>query len=94
MPAELVETDRLLLRRFNRRDTAALEQSVRASLVDLHEWLPWAQMDYTRDDAVARTPVRRIGEPQDVANACVFLCQDESSYITGQVIGVNGGCNT
>lgn len=46
------------------------------------------------DDAVARTPVRRIGEPQDVANACVFLCQDESSYITGQVIGVNGGRNT
>lgn len=53
MPAELVETDRLLLRRFNRRDIAALEQSVRASLVDLHEWLPWAQMDYTHGDAVA-----------------------------------------
>ncbi len=46
------------------------------------------------EEAVARTPVRRIGEPEDVANACVFLCQDESSYITGQVIGVNGGRNT
>jgi len=46
------------------------------------------------DDAVARTPVRRIGEPEDIANACVFLCQDESSYITGQIIGVNGGRNT
>ena len=45
-------------------------------------------------DAVARTPVRRIGTPEDIANACVFLCQDESSYITGQVIGVNGGRNT
>jgi len=45
-------------------------------------------------EAVARTPVRRIGEPADIANACVFLCQDESSYITGQVIGVNGGRNT
>ena len=46
------------------------------------------------DDAVARTPVRRIGEAEDIANATVFLCQDESSYITGQIIGVNGGRNT
>lgn len=45
-------------------------------------------------DAVARTPVRRIGTPEDIANACVFLCEDASSYITGQVIGVNGGRNT
>ncbi|HNI35555.1 MAG TPA: SDR family NAD(P)-dependent oxidoreductase [Microthrixaceae bacterium] len=46
------------------------------------------------EEAVARTPVRRIGHPTDIANACVFLCQDESSYITGQVLGVNGGRNT
>jgi RimJ/RimL family protein N-acetyltransferase len=53
MPPELIETERLILRRFHRRDVLALEQAVRASLVDLHEWLPWAHMDYTRDDAVA-----------------------------------------
>lgn len=46
------------------------------------------------EDAIARTPVRRIGTPEDIANACVFLCQNESSYITGQIIGVNGGRNT
>jgi 2-hydroxycyclohexanecarboxyl-CoA dehydrogenase len=40
------------------------------------------------------TPVRRAGEPADIANAAVFLCMDESSYITGQIIGVNGGRNT
>jgi 2-hydroxycyclohexanecarboxyl-CoA dehydrogenase len=40
------------------------------------------------------TPVRRAGEPNDIANAAMFLCMDESSYITGQVIGVNGGRNT
>jgi len=40
------------------------------------------------------TPVRRAGEPADIANAAMFLCMDESSYITGQVIGVNGGRNT
>ncbi len=40
------------------------------------------------------TPVRRAGAPADIANAAIFLCMDESSYITGQVIGVNGGRNT
>ena len=40
------------------------------------------------------TPVRRAGEPNDIANAAMFLCMDESSYITGQIIGVNGGRNT
>ena len=36
-------------------------------------------------------PVQRIGEPKDVANAVAFLVSDEASYITGQVLGVDGG---
>lgn len=36
-------------------------------------------------------PVRRLGEPEDIANACAFLCLEASSYITGQTLGVNGG---
>ncbi len=36
-------------------------------------------------------PLGRLGEPEDVANAAVFLASDESSYITGHVISVNGG---
>ena len=36
-------------------------------------------------------PLTRLGEPQDVANAVAFLCSEESSYITGAVISVNGG---
>jgi 2-hydroxycyclohexanecarboxyl-CoA dehydrogenase len=40
------------------------------------------------------TPVRRIGRPEDIANACAFLVAEEASYVTGQVIGVNGGRNT
>lgn len=36
-------------------------------------------------------PVRRMGEPNDIANACAWLCMDESGYVNGQTIGVNGG---
>ncbi|WP_334183765.1 SDR family NAD(P)-dependent oxidoreductase [Novosphingobium sp.] len=36
-------------------------------------------------------PVRRTGEPEDIANACSWLCQETSGYVTGQTIGINGG---
>jgi NAD(P)-dependent dehydrogenase (short-subunit alcohol dehydrogenase family) len=41
-----------------------------------------------------QTPVRRAGLPQDIAATTAFLVSEEASYITGQVIGVNGGRNT
>jgi len=39
-------------------------------------------------------PLKRGGQPEDVANACVFLASDLSSYITGQVLHVDGGMLT
>ncbi|MQY27628.1 SDR family NAD(P)-dependent oxidoreductase [Nocardia aurantia] len=48
----------------------------------------------TVDQHADRTPVRRAGRPDDIAAACAFLCSEEAGYITGQVIGVNGGRNT
>jgi 2-hydroxycyclohexanecarboxyl-CoA dehydrogenase len=43
-------------------------------------------------DVMARmVPLGRAGSPEDIAAACSFLCSDEASYITGQIIGVNGG---
>jgi len=36
-------------------------------------------------------PVRRTGEPEDIANAVGFLCSNEASFITGQVLAVDGG---
>jgi NAD(P)-dependent dehydrogenase (short-subunit alcohol dehydrogenase family) len=36
-------------------------------------------------------PLGRAGTPDDIAGACSYLCSDDGSYITGQVIGVNGG---
>ncbi len=46
------------------------------------------------DHHAALTPVRRVGRPEDIAATCSFLVRDEAEYITGQVIGVNGGRNT
>jgi NAD(P)-dependent dehydrogenase (short-subunit alcohol dehydrogenase family) len=46
------------------------------------------------DEAIARTPVRRAGRPEDIAATCAFLVSDEAGYITGQIVGVNGGRNT
>ena len=40
------------------------------------------------------TPVRRVGRPEDIAAMTSFLVRDEASYITGQVLGANGGRNT
>jgi NAD(P)-dependent dehydrogenase (short-subunit alcohol dehydrogenase family) len=48
----------------------------------------------TVEDHINRTPVRRVGRPEDIAAACAFLVSDEASYITGQILGVNGGRNT
>ena len=40
------------------------------------------------------TPVRRMGRPEDIAAACAFFISEEAGYITGQILGVNGGRNT
>jgi NAD(P)-dependent dehydrogenase (short-subunit alcohol dehydrogenase family) len=40
------------------------------------------------------TPVRRMGQPEDIAAACAFFISEEAGYITGQILGVNGGRNT
>lgn len=49
-----------------------------------------ADEDYL-EEVLDRTPLRRIGEPEEVAAAIAFLCLPAASYITGQVLGVDGG---
>jgi 2-hydroxycyclohexanecarboxyl-CoA dehydrogenase len=43
------------------------------------------------EDNIAKVPVGRVGRPEDIAAACSFLVSEEASYITGQILGVNGG---
>ena len=45
----------------------------------------------TRAALIDETPVCRIGTPEDVANAVLFLASDKASFITGQILGVDGG---
>jgi 3-oxoacyl-[acyl-carrier protein] reductase len=44
-----------------------------------------------KERMIGRTALRRLGEPQDVANAIAFLCSDLASYITGVALNVSGG---
>ena len=43
------------------------------------------------DSLIENTPSSRIGVPQDIAKAAIFLASDDASYINGQVISINGG---
>jgi len=42
-------------------------------------------------DSIAQTPLRRVGQPLEIASVIAFLCSDAASFITGEVIHVNGG---
>jgi len=47
--------------------------------------------DDVKESYMNQIPLRKFGKPEDIANACYFLSSDNASYITGQVISVNGG---
>ena len=47
--------------------------------------------DDIKSNLLSAIPMQRFGSPEDAANAVLFLCSDEASYITGQVLCVDGG---
>jgi 3-oxoacyl-[acyl-carrier protein] reductase len=50
-----------------------------------------AMTDKAREEWASKIPLRRLGTSEDIASAVCFLASDEASYITGQVLAVNGG---
>jgi 3-oxoacyl-[acyl-carrier protein] reductase len=44
-----------------------------------------------RDSLVAQTPISRLGQPGDMADACLFLLSDAASWVSGQILAVDGG---
>ncbi len=53
-----------------------------------------ALSDAQKEAINSQIPAKRMGEPEDIANAVAFLADENSSYITGQVIGIDGGMGT
>ena len=47
--------------------------------------------EQVKEKMLASIPMAKLGEPTDIANLVAFLASDESSYITGQTININGG---
>lgn len=65
--------------------TGVTANTVSLGLIDNH-------LDRTVTASLAkRVPVGRLGQPEDIAPAVLFLASDEASWITGQILGVNGG---
>ena len=57
----------------------------------------WAEEQYDsmglkqRENILSRIPMAKLGSPDDIAEACIFLGSEMSDYITGQTIHINGG---
>ena len=47
--------------------------------------------EQVKTEMLRQVPLERMGEPEDIANACLFLASEMSAYITGHVLAVNGG---
>ncbi len=56
-------------------------------VTDMTDALP----EKARDELVSQIPLGRLGKPEDIAFCVAFLASDQAGYITGQVLGVNGG---
>lgn len=51
-------------------------------------WLHWPEKMI--QPLIANIPLRRVGEPEDVANGFLFLASDLASYVTGEILSVDG----
>ncbi len=79
---------------FSRSLAVSLAPLVRVNCIS-PGWIrtAWGETagDYWQQRVLQETPLKRWGEPRDIANMARFLLSDDAAYITGQVINVNGG---
>ncbi|MBA3314365.1 MAG: SDR family oxidoreductase [Planctomycetaceae bacterium] len=91
---ELFATAKNAIMGFTRSLSVSLAPQVRVNCV-APGWIKtaWGEgaSEYWNERVRRETPLDRWGTPQDIAKAVRFLCSDDASFITGQVINVNGG---
>lgn len=78
---------RVLSRELARRKITVNTVAPGVVLTDMGKSIPEA----AREQMIQQVPLGRFGEPDDIANAILFLCSDLAAYISGQTLHVNGG---
>ena len=53
--------------------------------------MAWVRPEERRKEFIAFIPLGRLGKPEDVAEGVIFLAFGDASFITGEILGVNGG---
>ena len=76
-----------LAREFARKGITVNAVSPGYTATDMTKGMP----DAVQDQVKCQIPVGRMGNPEEIAAAAIFLASPQASYITGQVLGVNGG---
>ena len=77
---------------YNVRANCIAPGAIETRLYDaIFELLPEAEKKQRKDAAAGAIPMKRVGEPREIADACVFLASNASSYMTGQTFAVDGG---
>ncbi|HKK01133.1 MAG TPA: 3-oxoacyl-[acyl-carrier-protein] reductase [Desulfuromonadales bacterium] len=85
--AGLVGLTKSVARELARRSVTVNAVSPGFIVTDMTDALP----DATRKELASQVPLGRLGDVSDIAQAVLFLASDAAGYITGQVLGVNGG---
>ena len=55
------------------------------------EWSKMLADPTFKADIVSRIPLGRVGETKDLVGPAIFLCSDAASFVTGQILGIDGG---
>ena len=77
---------------FNIRANCIAPGAIDTKLYDaIYAQLPGAELEQRKDEARRRIPMSRVGKPQEIADAILYLASEASSYVTGQTFAVDGG---
>jgi 3-oxoacyl-[acyl-carrier protein] reductase len=71
---------------YNIRCNCIAPSTIRSSIIE-----PYLQDEAAKKVLESTFPLRKVGEPEDIAGAVTYLCSDDSKWVTGTVLIVDGG---